>query len=188
MRLPVDATPRVTVITIFLDEERYLAEAVESVLAQDFTDFELLLVDDGSTDGSTGIARAFAARDPRVRYLEHPGHANRGMSASRNLGLSHARGEFIAFIDGDDRWRPEKLREQVELLDAMPEADVIGGSVNYWGSHRGERDKLVRTGHVQEQLIRPPGATLGMYPLGKADAPSMSDLMFRRECIDDVGG
>src|SRR4051812_27035882 len=109
----------VSVITIFLDGERFLAEAVDSLLAQTYADWELLLVDDGSSDGSTAIARAYAAGRPeRIRYLEHEGHANLGMSASRNLGLQHARGEYVAFLDADDVYRPEKLERQVALLQA----------------------------------------------------------------------
>jgi glycosyltransferase involved in cell wall biosynthesis len=85
-------SPRVSVICIFLDEERFLREAIDSVVAQDFTDWELLLVDDGSRDASTGIARDYATAMPdKVRCLEHSDHANRGMSAARNLGLAHAR-------------------------------------------------------------------------------------------------
>src|SRR5258707_1101776 len=80
--------PRVTVITIFLDAERYLDEAIMSVLRQDLPDWELLLVDDGSSDRSTTIALDYTQRFPdKIIYLEHEGHANRGMSASRNLGI-----------------------------------------------------------------------------------------------------
>jgi glycosyltransferase involved in cell wall biosynthesis/peptidoglycan/xylan/chitin deacetylase (PgdA/CDA1 family) len=183
------AQPRVTVISIFHNEERYLREAIDSVLAQDFRDFELLLVDDGSSDASSAVAREYAAREPeRIRCLEHAGHANRGMSASRNLGLRHALGEFVAFIDADDRWRPFKLTDQVDLLDRMPDVDAVGGSVNYWASHGGGKDRIVPTGHVEERPIAPPEATLKLYPLGKAHAPSMSDLLFRRSTILDVGG
>jgi peptidoglycan/xylan/chitin deacetylase (PgdA/CDA1 family)/glycosyltransferase involved in cell wall biosynthesis len=181
-------TPRVSVITIFYNAEKHFREAIDSVLAQDFEDFELLLIDDGSTDSSTAIALEYAERDARVRYFEHPGHANRGMSATRNLGLSHARGEFVAFIDADDRWRSSKLKEQVALLDAMPEANAVGGAVNYWASHAGGKDRIVPTGHVRGRAISPPEATLALYPLGKADAPSMSELMFRRASIRGVCG
>src|SRR5690349_17341742 len=87
--------PRVSVICIFFEAQRYFAEAIDSVLAQDFDDFELLLVDDGSSDASSEIAKGYARLQPeRVRFLEHPNHANRGMSATRNLGLRHARGEY----------------------------------------------------------------------------------------------
>src|SRR5437773_8185120 len=96
------APPAVSVVVIFKDAGGFLAEAIASVLAQTFRDWELLLVDDGSTDTSSATARREAELDAgRVRYLDHPGHANRGMSATRNLGLAHARGEFVAFLDAD---------------------------------------------------------------------------------------
>ena len=181
--------PRASVVTIFYNEAAHLAEAVDSVLAQDFADFELLLVDDGSADESSAIAKAYAAAHPdRIRYLEHSGHANLGMSASRNAGLAAARGELVAFIDADDRWRPHKLREQVALLDRMPDVDAVGGSVNYWESHSGGKDRIVPTGHVRDRPILPGEATTKFYPLGPAHAPSMSDLLFRLASIARVGG
>lgn len=181
--------PRVSVITIFWNAGSYLEEAIESVLAQLYRDFELILVDDGSTDGSRRIAERYAGRYPRrVRLIDHLGCMNRGMSVSRNLGLSRAQGEFVCFIDADDRWRPTKLREQVELLDRIPEADALCGSVNYWRSHSGGRDAIIHTGHRRGGLIRAPEAALKMYPIGRATAPSMSDIMFRRDAIAAVGG
>lgn len=174
-------------ITIFYNAERFLVEAVESVLAQDYSDFELLLVDDGSTDASSGIAKAFAGQHDHVRYLEHPIHANRGMSASRNLGIEGARGELIAFIDADDRWRPNKLASQVELLDRFPEVDLLCGSANYWCSWEGASNRVVRTGHVQDRPVPPGEATVGVYPLGKANAPCPSDLIVRKQAALRVG-
>ncbi|HEX8089705.1 MAG TPA: glycosyltransferase family 2 protein, partial [Blastocatellia bacterium] len=95
----------VSVIIIFLNAEEFIAEAIESVFDQTYSDWELLLVDDGSTDASAEIALRYAAGyRGRVRYLEHEGHQNRGMSASRNLGIASARGEFVAFLDADDVW------------------------------------------------------------------------------------
>ena len=83
----VTARPVVSAITIFYNGERFLGEAIESVLAQTYPSWELLLVDDGSTDGASEIARSYAARHPeRIRYLEHSGHRNRGMSASPRFG------------------------------------------------------------------------------------------------------
>jgi glycosyltransferase involved in cell wall biosynthesis len=99
--------PAVSVIVCFLNEERFLAEAVESVLGQSFTDWELILVDDGSTDGSSAIARGLAATSPdRIACIDHADHRNLGLSASRNAGLSHARGRYVAFLDADDAWLP----------------------------------------------------------------------------------
>jgi glycosyltransferase involved in cell wall biosynthesis len=125
--------PLVSVITIFHNEQRFLAEAIESVLAQTYDRWELLLCDDGSTDGSSAIAQRYAAAQPdRIRYLEHDGHANRGMSATRNLGLGSAQGEAIAFLDGDDVWVPEKLARQVRRLQEHPEAAAVYGRLHVW--------------------------------------------------------
>ena len=183
------ARPRVSVISIFYKASAYLAEALDSVLAQSFRDFELLLVDDGSTDASSEIAKTYAARGSEsIRYLQHPGHANRGMSATRNLGLSEARGEIIAFIDADDRWTTTKLKDQLEILDRLPDIDAVCGTVRYWRSWNGGEDSIVPTGHIQNQAVPPPQASLALYPLGRAAAPCPSDLMFRRSAILDVGG
>ena len=181
--------PRVSVICIFYNAARFIREALDSVLAQDFTDYELILADDGSSDESTAIARDFVARFPdKVRYVEHPGHANRGMSATRNLGLEHAAGEFVAFIDSDDRWRPGKLRAQVAILDAEPRAGIVCGTVNYWSSWEGGEDRLVPTGGTCDGLSCPPETSLNLYPLGRAAAPCPSDALVRRAVIERVGG
>src|ERR671932_218944 len=119
----MSSKPSVSVITIFLDAEKFIREAVESVLGQTYKDWELLLVDDGSTDGSTQIALEYTEQYPgKIRYLEHPGHQNRGMSASRNLGLSHSEGRYVAFLDADDVWVAHKLEQQVTILGSQPEA------------------------------------------------------------------
>jgi glycosyltransferase involved in cell wall biosynthesis len=179
--------PRVSVVAIFLNEARYLGEAIESVLAQD-CDCELIMVDDGSTDGSSAIARAYAARYPnRCRYVEHPGHANRGMSASRNAGVRASRASYVTFIDGDDVWPQGKLREQMEILDAHPEVGMVAGAACYWRSWNGGRDEVITPGHRVDCPVAPGEALLEVYPLGSADAPCMS-LMVRREVLERVGG
>ena len=95
-REEMKAQPLVSVVIIFLNPGEFLSEAIESVFAQTYGNWELLLVDDGSTDSSTDVALQYAARYPeRTRYLEHKGHQNRGMSASRNLGIRNARGNIF---------------------------------------------------------------------------------------------
>lgn len=92
----------------------HLAGAIESVLAQTFEQFELLVVDDGSTDGSSEIVRTYVERDPRVHYRRQE---NAGQGAARNAGIGVARGEAVGFLDQDDLWLPEKLARQLPLLD-----------------------------------------------------------------------
>jgi glycosyltransferase involved in cell wall biosynthesis len=113
--------PRVSVIMAVYNEEAFLAEAVGSVLAQSFADFELIISDDGSTDRTAAIARALAARDPeRVRFLH--ADANQGKPFALNRALAVSRGELIAWLDGDDVMLPGKLARQVAALDADPAA------------------------------------------------------------------
>jgi glycosyltransferase involved in cell wall biosynthesis len=177
---------RVSVICPFHNSERFLAEAIDSVLGQDFDDCELLLVDDGSTDTSTGIARDYEALHPdRVRYLEHAGHANHGAAASRNLGLEQSSSELAAFIDSDDRWRPGKLAEQVAILEGHPDVGMVCGAVNYWRSWDMGADKVWTSARG---ILRPPETALRLYPLGPGIAPCPSDVLARRSVVEAVGG
>ena len=181
--------PRISVVMIFFNSERYIKEAIDSVLAQTFTDFELILVDDGSTDTSSAIARDYADRYPiSVHYLEHEGHANRGMSAARNLGLRNAVGEFVALIDSDDVWRPNKLAKQLRIMELHPGLGMVSGAVRYWKSWAGGEDRIVPSGHIQDRAIPPPEAMLKVYPLGKGAAPCPSDLLMRRDLMMSIGG
>ncbi|MBA4159453.1 MAG: glycosyltransferase family 2 protein [Gemmatimonadetes bacterium] len=187
------ASVRVSVITIFLNGEKFIEEAIRSVFAQTYHDWELLLVDDGSTDGSSEIARRSATEHPeRVRYLEHAGHANRGMSASRNLGLRHARGEFIALLDADDVYLPQKLAEQVALLDRHPEAAMLYGRTRYWFSWTGdpqdqERDFLTAASPYLDTLVPPP-VELAAHIRHEIYFPCTCSVLFRREVLESVGG
>ena len=182
-------SPRVSVITIFLNREAFLPEAIESVIAQSFVDWELLLVDDGSGPAATAIAKNYAAQYPgQIRYLEHPGHTNRGMSATRNLGIRQARGEFIAFIDADDVWLPSKLADHVALFDAHAEVGMVCGTAIYWQSWSNGTDAILPTGHRQDVVIHPPNATLAWYPLGTAHSPCPSDIVLRADLVKRLGG
>jgi len=185
--------PLVSIVTIFLNEERYLAEAVASVLGQTYPAWELLLVDDGSTDGSTALARERAARDPgRVRYLEHPGHANRGMSAARNLGIAAARGAYVAFLDADDTWLPGKLTAQVALLRAHPDAAMVYGRTLIWHGWTGRpedvaRDHVLDLGVPADALIAQPRLFFVLLE-NRAQTPTTCNALLRRDVLERVGG
>lgn len=185
--------PLVSVVTIFLDASAFLDEAVESVVAQTYDRWELLLVDDGSRDGSSAMARAWAARHPdRIRYLEHEGHANRGMSASRNLGVLHARGQVVAFLDADDVYLPDKLERQVALLVSHPEADVVYGATQYWFSWTGDpadvaRDRTRRQG-VPGGTVVAPGALLAPLLRDEVRTPCTCGVVMWRDAFAVAGG
>ena len=125
----------VSVIMIFRDAEAFIAEAIDSVLAQTLSEWELLLVDDGSVDGSGRIAAGYADRwRSKIRVLSHPDRENRGMSAARNLGLRAARGRYVAFLDADDVYLPQRLQRHVEILERMPGVDMVQSELIHWYS------------------------------------------------------
>ena len=155
------SAPLVSIICPFFNAEGFIVEALDSVLAQDCRDFELLLIDDGSIDGSTAIALDYAARfTDRISYLTHDGGANHGVAASRNLGMERANGRFIAFIDSDDAWRPNKLSAQLALLERHPEAGMVCGAVNYWRSWERGSDLIMASGEPVGGISRPPATAL----------------------------
>ena len=187
--------PRVSVITIFLNAEKYLTEAVDSVFAQTYGDWELILVDDGSGDSSSQIARNYANEHPlKVRYLEHEGHHNLGMSASRNAGIRKASGEFIAMLDADDVWFPTKLEEQIRIFETHPDSTMVYGNNQFWKSWSGnseDKDFQLDIGPNVERVFYPPDLLLLYFMPVKAATPVPSDLIFRREmalrhgCFDE---
>lgn len=116
--------PRLTVAISFSNEAEHLGAAIRSILSQTYRDFELLLIDDGSTDASVEIAREHEARDPRVRVFADGRH--RFLGARLNEALRHARGELFARMDGDDLSHPDRLRRAIEHLDRAPDCMAIG--------------------------------------------------------------
>ena len=185
--------PLVTVITIFLNAERFIEEAIESVFAQSYDEWELLLVDDGSTDASSQIALRYAEQYPnKVRYFEHAGHENKGISASQNLGIGEARGDYIAFLDADDVWTTEKLKQQVGILESHTEAAMVYGRTQYWYSwtrkaEDARRDLLIEPGVRPNTLVHPPALLVG-FLRQEIPVPCPSDVMVRRDKVIEAGG
>jgi hypothetical protein len=134
------AAPLVTVCIPVYNREAFIAQAIESVLAQDFSDYELLLLDDGSTDGSVEIMRRY--RDPRIRLERNDG--NRGIPCTRNRALQLARGEYLALLDSDDMMAAGRLASQVRFLQRNPGIATVGGWV-----------KRVAASGATRRLVRP---------------------------------
>jgi glycosyltransferase involved in cell wall biosynthesis len=184
----------VSIVTPFLDAARFIEEAIESVVAQTFTEWELLLVDDGSSDGSTEIAHRSASSAPdQIRYLAHPGRENRGASASRNLGVRHARGVYLAFLDADDVYLPRKLEEQIRILDAAPDVPILYAATEYWHGWTGVPADVARDwiwhphGVGLNQAVAPPDALVAFLRDG-GTVPCMGSMLVRRDAVLAVGG
>jgi glycosyltransferase involved in cell wall biosynthesis len=171
------ASPAVSIITPAYNTARYLEESVESALAQTFADFELLIVDDGSTDETLAIARRLAERDRRVHAFTTEQRV--GVSAARNVGFRHARGRFFALLDSDDVWLPEFLAAQLAVFDRAPAADVVSGNAFNLG------------GPSDGQPLRPPSGET--RPITLIDMIEHEDAVLvmsvlRRRVVDVVGG
>ncbi|WP_200929926.1 glycosyltransferase family A protein [Nostoc piscinale] len=176
----------------------FFIEAIQSVFDQTYKNWELLLVDDGSTDGSTEIALRYTQKYPeKVHYLEHEGHHNRGMSATRNLGIRHAKGEYITFLDADDIWIPNTLEEQAAILNSHPDAGMVYGPIQIWFDWTGnsedqklnyleqrEYEELKKLGMETNTLIEPPILFLLLLQM----KISIAGMLVRRQVIEKVGG
>jgi glycosyltransferase involved in cell wall biosynthesis len=184
---------RVSVVVSILNAERFLQETVESVLAQSYKNWELLLIDDGSTDASVAIAQAYAHKFPQtVRCLQHYKHRRRGQGASRNLGIKNANGEFIATLDHDDVWLPDKLERQVAILDSHPQAAMVYGATEYWYTWAGgpsptDEDYMQTPGVPANRIYEPPDL-LKLTLSEQITPPIPTDFMFRKESICNLGG
>ena len=169
--------PRVTVLTAVYNGERYLDEAVASVLGQDYHDFEFVLVDDGSTDRSPEILASWAARDARI--VVHTLPANLGLPAALNAGLAIARGEYVARHDADDVFLSGRMAAQVAVLDAKPEVVMVNTYIELIDA-RGRR--IATEG-------RPTPSAAAAYLLNFSNAVSgHGQVMFRRDAVRELGG
>ncbi len=166
-------SPTVSVIMPVYNVENYVAAAVVSVLEQTFEDFELLIIDDGSTDASIDICRLI--EDPRIRIIQQE---NRGLAGARNTGIRKARGHYIGFLDSDDMWRPEKLEVQLGYL--VRNTDIgVSYSASTLIDDAGEEigvEQTPKTSNVtpQDVFLR--------NPVGNGSAP-----IIRREVFDEIG-
>jgi glycosyltransferase involved in cell wall biosynthesis len=189
----MEGRPLISVIMCFFNEEKFIQDAIESVTNQTYDNWELLLVDDGSTDKSTHLARTYAMRNSaRVHYLEHEGHRNKGLSASRNLGIKHAKGEYIAFLDGDDIFLPKNLEQQLEVMVSNPDADMVYGTGQFWYSWTGNhedshRDFTSKLG-VKPNLSYKPLVLLPLFLQNENILPLTCCFLVKRELMERIGG
>jgi glycosyltransferase involved in cell wall biosynthesis len=168
--------PDVSVIMPAHNAERYLRTAVESVLRQTFADFELVIVDDGSSDRTHEFACAYADRDPRVRVLRQ---ARAGPGPARNAGFGAAAGRLFAFLDSDDEWDDSFLAEHVAVLAARPDVDVvIGNARNRGGTRHGQPARPVRG----------EGLPITLAEILADETSLFIMAVFRREVVEAVGG
>jgi glycosyltransferase involved in cell wall biosynthesis len=176
--MPVEAklsTPSVSVIIPTHNRAHFLPTALRSVLNQTFQDLEIMVVDDASTDGTPGLRQQY--QDPRIHWLRHD--SIRGGGAARNAGIANTRGEYIAFLDDDDEWYPEKLARQIEVMRKRP-AEVAAVYTGYLVVDRA-------TGQVRGRMIPRLRGNLHADLLKSNPIGGTSSVLLRRTCLDRVG-
>jgi len=164
--------PKVSVIIPTYNRSQFVCETVESVLSQTYKDFEIIVIDDGSTDGTKDVLAHYS---DQIKYIYQQ---NQGVGAARNKGITEARGEYLAFIDDDDLWLPEKLEKQVEYMDNHPDVafvstgtyviDVDGNDVAKWQKYESSRQTFESL--VEDNFI---------FNL---------TVLLRKNCFENVGG
>jgi hypothetical protein len=175
--LDSSAPPLVTVVTPVYNVAKYVGETVDSVLRQTFTKFEYIVVDDGSEDNTADVVKSHAGDDPRFRLVQG-GH--RGLSAARNTGIRESRGKYIAYLDGDDRWRPHFLERQVALIESLPpEVGAVFARC---------RVMLENGTFVFLQRQRPGRYDFDDLLVNNNPTRSGSALLIKKSCFEDVGG
>ncbi|MBC7228963.1 MAG: glycosyltransferase [Actinobacteria bacterium] len=168
--------PLVSVILPTYNRAPSLARAIESVLNQSYGEIEVLVVDDGSVDGTMGLIRGFD--DPRLRYFRL--ERNAGAAHARNVGLRSARGEYIAFQDSDDEWMPDKLHRQLRALEDHPEAAVAYTDM-IWVSDDGRREYMSAPEVDMGRLVGRDGREYQVFRLG------IQTVLARAYCIHEIG-
>ena len=167
------AAPLISVIIPTFNRDAVIRRAVDSVLAQDYPCFDLIVVDDGSTDNTASLLAPLTG-DDRLKYLFQD---NRGVSAARNCGIREAGGEFIAFLDSDDEWLPEKLSAQMEYFQGNPECLIVQTQERWIRNGRRvnpKRKHLKKAGDIFLESV-------------ELCLISPSAVMLRRELINEVG-
>jgi len=166
------SSPQVSVIIPAYNQANYLGEAIQSVLNQTFLDFELIVVNDASPDNTADVIDQF--RDPRLKCILHP--ENRGLAATRNTGIRASRGEFIAFLDADDIFHPQKLETHIKFLKFHPEIAL---------SYNNRFNFCDKSRAIREFMRPPPTIDLADYVWGFPFG--MCDFLVRKEAIVSIG-
>ena len=160
---------KVSVLIPAYNQAKYLGKAIQSVLDQTFTNFELIIVNDGSSDGTDDIVKSFV--DPRIKYIVHD--QNKGLAATRNTGIRASSGEFVAFLDLDDFFHPEKLKIYMDYVAEHSDVSALYNS----------RFELNHSQTTIRELWRPPESiSLADLVLGFPFAPS--DLLLKRDWLN----
>jgi len=172
----MNSSPAITVVIPAFNASTFLSETIQSVLSQTFDDWELLVIDDGSTDSTAEVVKSYLQQDDRVKLISQ---SNQGVSVARNIGIQHAKGQFIAFLDSDDRWLPNKLATHFKYFGEHSNVGVTFAKVEFI-SYEGDKTGVVASSKLSN--LKPEDF------LYKNPTITTSNIVVRREVFNTLVG
>lgn len=171
----------ISIVIPLYNKAAYIGRTLETVLAQTCQDFEVVVVDDGSTDGSADVVQQVT--DNRIRLVQQQ---NGGVSAARNRGIDEARGEYIAFLDADDEWKPTYLETQLQLTEKYPQYDVFATNYEFRDEHGTTKPTILRKMPFDSE----DGELTNYFEVASCSHPPICSIsiMVRKQAIQSVGG
>jgi glycosyltransferase involved in cell wall biosynthesis len=187
MAAKINNEPLVSVIMTSYNYAHFISFAIESVLAQDYTNLELLIIDDGSTDNSLEIENEYGSKFHNINLLTHPNNENRGIAESLKLGINSAKGKIIAFLESDDVWLPQNLSEKVSLLINHPEIASVFSSIELAGEKISQKyhDYITYLEWAGRKLNKMKESQLNLILL-RNPAATFSNLVFRTGALKNI--
>ena len=181
--------PLFTILTPVYNHSKYLEECIRSVIAQTFSEWEMIIIDDGSTDESAAIAESWSRKDGRIRLVRQQNQGIFRLAETYNRGLREAKGKYISILEGDDLWEPDKLRRQHDILEERPGVVVSWGRAARIQAGSGERSGVIPAEHTaipSNWNNDPPGTVLGALYIENF-IPAVTITM-RRSALEESGG
>jgi len=176
----------ISIITASYNYEDYIKETIESVINQTYTNWEMIIVDDGSKDNSVEVIKSYCEKDSRIKLFQHEGGINKGLAETVKLGISKARGEWIAFLESDDKFMPECLEEKVEIIKENPNIKFIFSDLETFGSGKTNFDKNSAYLLIKKKLAsKKPLMDLSLELLKQNFICTFSIVMVKKNLIEE---
>lgn len=180
---PTEEKPLISVIVTSYNYEKYISVTLDSVVAQTYTNFEIIVVDDGSKDSSVDIIKAYSEKYPQIKLYMHEGRKNKGLPASMRLGIEKATGEYVAFCESDDLWTPNHLEEKIKIVNLYEDVSIISNAIKMFGDAEDIKARGWVCQHIRK-LLKQGGTPVDLrYNQSFNFIPTLSSVMIKRDLL-----
>lgn len=179
---PVPNTPLISIIITSYNYERYITETLDSLLDQTYNNYEIVIIDDGSTDNSVEIINSYVNKHKNIHLYQHDGGENRGLPASVRLGIEKSKGEYIAFCESDDYWTKEHLEEKVKIINSYKDVSIISNAIKMFGYEKDIAERGWVCDHIRK-LLKQGGNPIDLRYNDFNFIPTLSSVMIERSLL-----